>query len=189
MGMFDTIYIYKKFLPSIKQVEDNGYSLSSLQTKDFENLLETYHVDENGKLTLDKVEYVFIENDKPKVKGKWNPPFFQEEKSRERIFIPHTGIITAGAFFMDYNNPKDEIFVDIDFKFIDGILQSVGTIKTMTITPVEQVLERRRQIEESRNKRDKDNLYQLYRFISKVISRVTARLNRIQTWLNSYEPK
>ena len=80
MGMFDTIHIYKKFLPSIKQVEDNGYSLSSLQTKDFENLLETYHVDENGKLTLDKVEYVFIENDKPKVKGKWNPPFFQEEK-------------------------------------------------------------------------------------------------------------
>jgi hypothetical protein len=94
MGMFDTIHIHKKFLPTVEVIENNGYSLSSLQTKDFDNLLEEYHVDENGKLFLDKVEYVIIENNTPPQKGKWNPPFFQEEKSRERVFIPYTGTVS-----------------------------------------------------------------------------------------------
>jgi len=187
--MFDTIHIDKKFLPFIKEIQKNGYFLNSLQTKDFDNLLEDYYVDENGKLFLDKVEYIIIENPDPPQRKKWNPPFFQEEKSRERIFIPYTGIVTAGAFFMDYNNPKDEIFVDIDFKFIDGLLQSKGSVKEIRITLVEDVLENRRKLEENRFKRDNDFIYQISTKISRFISRITNKLHRFQTWLNSYEPK
>ncbi len=187
--MFDTIHINKKFLPIVNEVEQNGYSLSSLQTKDFDNLLEDYHVDENGKLFLEKVEYTIIENNEPIVKGKWNPPFFQQEKKRERVFIPYTGVITAGAFFMDYDDKKDEVFIDIDFKFLDGILQEKGITKKISVIPIEEVLERRRIIKENRIKRDNDMLYQLYRYISKIISRVNCKLNKIQNWLNSYEPK
>jgi hypothetical protein len=189
MGMFDTIHINKKFLPTIREVEKHGYSLNSLQTKDFDSLLEDYYVEEDGKLFLDKVEYMIIENPDPPEKKKWSPPFFQEEKSRERVFVPYTGEITAGAFFMDYTNPKDEIFIDIDFKFIDGIIQSKGIVKILRITPVEEVLENRRQIEERKHKRDNDVIYQISRYLYKAISRLIFKLNKLQNWLSSYEPK
>jgi hypothetical protein len=189
MGMFDTMYFHKKFLPAIEPVEKNGYSLISLQTKDFENLLEEYHVDENGRLYLDKVDYILVENDVLPEKGKWNPPFFQEEKGRERIFIPHTGIVTAGIFFMDYKNEKDEIFVDIDFKFIDGILQETGKVKIIKVTPIQEVLETRRKIEERRYKKENDVLYCICNYLSRKLNRLLFKLHKIQDFLLSYEPK
>lgn len=189
MGMFDTIHINKKFLPTIREIEKHGYSLNSLQTKDFDNLLEDYHVDEYGKLFLDKVEYILVENTNPTEKRKWNPLFFQEEKSRERVFVPYTGVVTAGAFLMDFNNPKDEIFIDIDFKFIDGVLQSTGSVKTMKITTVEEVLKNRRKIEERKHKTDNDLIYQISRSLNRFISIIVYKLNKVQNWLNSYEPK
>ena len=187
--MFDIMHIHSKFLPKIKELDSNGYAFSNLQTKDFEGLLEAYHVGEDGVLLLDKVEYVFIENTELPRKGKWNPPFFQEEKSRTKVVYPYNGTITAGAFFMDYKNPKDEIFVDIDFKFIDGVLQKVGTIKELQITPLQKVLERREQILEKRNKKEKDIKYRIFNYFSKFVNILILKLSKIQFSLTSYQPK
>lgn len=189
MGMFDTIHIHKKFLPSVKELKQNGYNLSSLQTKVFDNLLEDYHVGEDGLLYMDKVEYEFTLNTNTSADKKWNPPFFQEEKSRTKMQLPHTGIVTAGAFFMDYHNPKDEIFIDIDFKFIDGVLQGQGIVNRLTVTPINIVLERRREIEERRNRRDNDPLYHISKYFLYIVNRVISKLHRIQNYLLSYEPK
>jgi hypothetical protein len=189
MGMFDTIYINKNFLPFIKQVEENKYHLHSLQIKNFDNLLQDYHVDSDGKLFVDKIEYVIIQNDTPFQKGKWNPPFFQEEKSRERIFVPYTGIINASAFLMDYNDKKDEIFVTIDFNFIDGIIQGIGITKKIEVVSIENILERRKLIEKIKNKRNNDFSYKIYMHISKIITKITCKLNKIQLWIISNQTK
>lgn len=187
--MFDTIFINKKFLPKVEELTRNEYNLISLQTKDFENLLENYFVGEDGSLELDKVEYEMIPNLELPKKGKWNPPFFEEIKSSERIKIPFTGIIRAATFFTSYTNPKDEIFLDIDFKFIDGIIQGVGVIKTLQITTADIVVERRRLAEEYRNKRDNDMKYRISKFCARKISIVLAYLNKLNNWLYSYQPK
>jgi len=189
MGMFDYLHVHKSFLPKVKQLEENNYSLESLQTKDFDSLLETYHVDEIGTLSLDKVDYIIIENTEPPQRGKWNPPFFQEEKSRSKINIPYTGVVTAGAFFMDYKDTKDEIFIDINFNFIDGVLQEKGKVVDLRITPADEVLERRRQIEERRIRRDNDLRYNVFNYIQRIIHRLIYKLHRIQDYLRSYEPK
>jgi len=189
MGMFDTIYVNNKLLPVINELLKNNYSLSALQTKDFECSLLEYHVDENGTLTLDDVEYIFTENKESSKKGKWRPPFFQEEKSRKRVFVPYTGIVIAGAFFMNYIDYKDEIFVDIEFKFVDGVLQGIGKIHNMTITPASEVLERRKIQEERKIKRDNDFICQVSLKLSSYISKVISILKRVQYWLYSHCPK
>lgn len=189
MGMFDTIHIHDKFLPKIKELEINKYCIKSLQTKNFDNLLENYHVGEDGVLFLDKVDYELVENQNAS-KGGWNPPFFQEEKSREKIQFPYTGIVTAGMFFMDYtDNPKDEIFVDINFKFVDGVLQEVGKIKTLKVTPSQEVLERRQKIKEIKLKIENDIKYHIFKYISKFLTKIIISLNKINNYLVTYKPE
>lgn len=187
--MFDIIHIHKKFLPKIKELDDNGYALSNLQTKSFDGLLEDYHVGEDGILLLDKVEYVFLENTEAPEKGRWNPPFFQEEKSRTKVVHSYNGLITAGAFFMDFNNSKDEIFVNIDFEFMNGVLKNVGTITELQITPLQEILERRKKIIENRDKKQKDIKYRVFNYFSNFVNRLIFKLSKIQTCLNSYQPK
>lgn len=187
--MFDIIHIHNKFLPKIKEMNDNGYSLSNLQTKSFDGLLEDYHVGEDGILLLDKVEYVFSENTENFEKDRWNPPFFQEEKSRTKVVHPYNGLINAGAFFMDFNNSKDEIFVSIDFKFINGVLEDVGIIKELQITPLQKLLEVRKKNIENKDKKQKDIKYRVFNYFSTLVNRLIYKLSKLQLCLNSYQPK
>jgi len=187
--MFDTIHIHGNFLPKVKELDYNGYKLNNLQTKSFDGLLEEYYVGEDGVLLLDKVDYVLLENTEYQKKTKCSPPFFQEEKSRIKVVYPYTGIITAGAFFMNYHNSKDEIFIDIDFNFVNGTVKDIGIIKKLEITPYEKILEKRKQIEEKRRKKDSDIKYQVFKYLSRFINKILLKLSKIQFCLNSYQPK
>lgn len=189
MGMFDNIFINKKFIPEIPEIQKLGYTIFELQTKDFDNLMDRYDVDENGKLTLEKVEYDVVENIIKPEKDKWCPPFHLEEKNKTITDFPYTGIVDACAYLCDRANNKDEVFVDLKFKFIDGILQSVGLVDNLTITSFETILDNNKKFEELYNKRNNDAIYCLFRYLTKIIYKVIHNLSKLNSWLCSYNPK
>jgi hypothetical protein len=189
MGMFDNLYINKNFLPSIPIMELNGYEIKELQTKDFDNLLENYFVDENGSLVLEKVDYEIIVNEEPPQKGKWTPPFFQEEIGRSTVNFPFTGIVNGVGCYLDSLDTKDKIYLDLKFKFINGILQGVGVVDKIDVTPIKEVLECKQFWKEFHNKRKKDPIFQILRKASILIHRIIYRLQKLNNWINSYEPK
>ena len=184
--MFDYLNVDKKFFPQIKEIEENNYSLSNFQTKDFDNSLENYYVDENGNLFIEKVEYSFIENKETPKKGKWTPPFFQEEKSRTKIPYAFTGIVNAYDYLQDINNQKNEIFVSLDFKFFDGILQGIGIVRELKVIEYDIILQRKKDIEIIRAKKENDVLYKISFYLAMKILKIINILNKLYSFLISY---
>lgn len=190
MGLFDTIHIHKKFLPEIPEIKESGYDveLGNFQTKSFDNFLEDYYVDESGKLSFDNTEYEFIKNKKTSKKGKWNPPFFQKEKSRNRMFSAFNGIAEVYTYLSDSVKPKNEIFVSFLLNFNNGLLEKIELSEKM-ITPLQVILDRNKKLEAIRTKRKNDKVYFICAKLISLVSKITSKLNKFENWLRKYEPK
>lgn len=123
MGFFDTIIFNKSVIQGLDPKVDKylqllGESELGFQTKDFDCLLRNFFI-EDGKLFLEHVESTWVEEDGP-FGG------FVEPISKEKKFYNKTCSIQA----YDYLNSEEvDIWIEIQFVFIDGVLQKTSLVK------------------------------------------------------------
>ena len=191
MGMFDNIHINEIFIPKIQELIDNDYKIKVLQTKSLDCLLEDYYIDENGKFFVDKVEYDVIVNMESEKKFKW-PPFYTEEKNRERKFVSHTGLIDAYEYFSknDINGypEKNSVSVKLTFKLIDGIVKDTK-ISEIKVYKKEELLNQKLEREKFCALRESDPFYHISRYLFRCLNRIINFLNKIQNKLINYKIK
>jgi len=179
MGMFDTLLVDSKFLPSIPVLEERGVKMDSFQTKDLECFLFVYHIKEDGKLYVERSTYVSSE-DSESIKG-----VKLEFKKEEIEFIQHTGEILFYDCFTGDNG--DSLFVDLKIKVIDGIISAPAEVVNISITAKAELDARELKFKKLWEKRNNDIRYQIYRFISIKISRLINSLSKIQSYLLKYD--
>jgi hypothetical protein len=123
MGMFDSIKVKAK-LPLTDELK--GYNLNweeiEFQTKDLDNCLSEYILDENGFLFEEVVEREYVEYSKEERKGEkvkpWNIFKDVKEISRTTKKIDYHGVLTF--YCVEKINEKEQIWVDFEAFFIYG---------------------------------------------------------------------
>jgi hypothetical protein len=123
MGLFDTIIFNKSVIQGTDPKVDKyltllGENELGWQTKDFDCLLSNFFIEE-GKLFEEKVEKRWVEE---------NGPFggFLEPISKEKI--PYNKTCTINAYDFLQSETVD-IWIEMDFVFIDGVLQKTSLVK------------------------------------------------------------
>jgi hypothetical protein len=186
MGMFDYLDIDEKFIPTLPELEDRGYKCSSFQTKDLDNALINYYIDCNGQLSYDDVEYDVIDNPNKDKRG-WNPPFFLEERTRTRLISNYTGIINAVEFFNDSKEDSDNIWLKLEYTFVEGKIYKPVTVKDLIITSNKTAKENRIKWELIHEKRKRDPLFQISRYVSDVLSKIISKLTKFRSYVSAYD--
>lgn len=133
--MFDEIYV-KQNLPIPKELENLNIDWKNykFQTKDLENCMEEYFIDENGELFLVEIEREYIEYTEEEKKKKINKffPFWKDviEKSRTNKKVDFHGKIR----FYTYEELNDELDFSIDFDayFVYGKLDKIEMVEYKT---------------------------------------------------------
>jgi len=121
MGMFDTLRVHKSLLS--KLVEENKLELKyeedyyDFQTKDLENLLELYFLEENKKLILLEQKYKLIPEEERS--NKPFAPYMEEDGEPVRVESTFTGYI---QFYDFYDTDVERIFVTFRAHVVDGNL-------------------------------------------------------------------
>lgn len=123
MGLFDTIIFNKSVIQGIDPKIDKyltllGESELGWQTKDFDCTLSNFYIEE-GKLFLEHVETKWVEEDGP-FGG------FLEPISKEKQLYNKTCSIQAYDLL---DSEEVDIWIEIQFVFIDGILQKTTLFK------------------------------------------------------------
>lgn len=123
MGLFDTIIFNKSVIQGIDPKIDKyltllGESELGWQTKDFDCTLSNFYIEE-GKLFLEHVERKWVEEDGPF--GGFLKPI-----SKEKQLYNKTCSIQAYELL---NSEEVDIWIEIQFVFIDGILQKTTLFK------------------------------------------------------------
>lgn len=177
--MFDTLIVDSKFLPLISALEERGVKMDSFQTKDLECFLFVYHIKEDGKMYVERSNYVSCE-DSESITG-----FRTEVKKEEVEFFPHTGEILFYDCFTGDNG--DSLFVDLKIKVIDGIVLAPAEVVNISITTKAELDARELKFKKLWEKRNNDLRYQIYRFISIKINGLINKLSKIQSYFLKYD--
>ena len=126
--MFDSIN-YKYFAPletteDIKKlnIDVEGFTF---QTKDLDNCLETYIINEKGRLIHKKVKYKWVDDDNAFLKG------YMDEESHELVDTNYHGDILFYAFeYIDVDDKEFSVDVDYKARFTNGNLEFINLEKS-----------------------------------------------------------
>lgn len=188
--MFDWINMKQSDLPNIEMLDDRvSKYLGSFQTKDLDNSLSTYKI-ENGMLYREDVKTVFEENtvEETSLGKRWNPPFIEKEISREWVKDDHTGTINVYNSVMD---PEigDTFWVEYQIVLVYGEMKDISLFE-IRFDSGKEIQKQKEKWEKIWEKRDKDLLYRLCTFISRdIVSRLIHWLNKFDSWIRSYQPE
>jgi hypothetical protein len=169
MGLYDNIKIPKKFLPP-EVAEIEGLPCN-FQTKDFENALLDYFINDDGFLKLDKVvETKWIEDSSSFFKG------YREIVKRETVDVAFFGEIDC----CDCAHSKDEsgvdYFVDLRLRFDNDQLVSCAPLN-IEKTPAKKRFDARREFA-AKMKLARSPQNRLKRFIGKIFWKMSLTLQR-----------
>lgn len=126
MGMFDSLkcnYPLPLPLEAIDLLPD-VYSLE-FQTKDFDNTMSEYILDESGKLLYNKCEYEWVDDDDAFLKGTL------KLISEEIVPHPYHGVVNFYFYETVYGPGEDQsVDVTVDYlaKFSDGYLVDIEVL-------------------------------------------------------------
>ena len=185
MGMFDDISVHKdvlrKFVGSdpnivnyLNRVEGD---LVGLQTKDFECLLDKYHVNEQGFLYEEKHDRG-VDPEAPVAPTK--PPGFGAWKSLRMELIRSFDTCTITACDA-VDSDEEDIFINLKFIFIDGVVTSVSVEEFKSKSPEQ----RKKQMEEIREKMAASFAYsktyrgKICRYTSRFLLRLSNRIRKL----------
>lgn len=169
MGLYDNIKIPKKFLPpEVAKIEGLN---CNFQTKDFENALLDYFINDDGFLKLDKVvETKWIEDSSSFFKG------YREIVKRETVDVAFFGEIDC----CDCAHSKDEsgvdYFVDLRLRFDNDQLVSCAPLN-IEKTPAKKRFDARREFA-AKMKLARSPQNRLKRFIGKIFWKMSLTLQR-----------
>lgn len=121
MGMFDTLRVHKSLLS--KLVEENKLELKheedyyDFQTKDLENFLHLYFLEESKKLILLEQKYKLIPEEKRS--NKPFAPYMEEDGDPVRVESTFTGYV---QFYDFYDTDVERIYVTFHAHIVNGNL-------------------------------------------------------------------
>ena len=169
MGLYDNIKIPKKFLPP-EVAEIEGLHCN-FQTKDFENALLDYFINDDGFLKLDKVvETKWIEDSSSFFKG------YYEIVKRETVDFPFFGEIDCCDCARSEDESGVDYFVDLRLRFDNGQLVSC-THLNIEKTPAKKRFDARREFA-AKMKLARSPQNRLKRFIGKIFWKMSLTLQR-----------
>lgn len=125
MGMYDTIICkYPLPLPD----DPKGYTGSDdFQTKDFDQSLATYNIDENGQLFIHRYDGEWVEGDKNSDSFIGKLGYFKTTKKWLEVLNT-----TITVVFYDYQHSQNtdyDYFIEYEAVFVDGKITSVKLIE------------------------------------------------------------
>ena len=154
--MFDTVLVAKNLID--EALKDSGISLVSsdgyydFQTKDLDNTLSCFYIEENGSFLFRKQELKWVEPD-PNNKQKWNFGHMEPVGDPEMIEDTRTCYID----FYDFCNSEDErIFITFKAHVKCGKLQESISILSIERINLKQEAEKHKEIEEKWKRIKKD---------------------------------
>lgn len=159
MGMFDTVLVKKELIaplvePDIleaiqKDIEDG---FLNFQTKDLENALFTYKIEEDKKLMVQKYDWVKDPDSKFGIKGE------------DRAYEWDTRTIEIQIYDWLGEVGEDDIFITFLLIFIKGEVEEIKVHK-IERTPISLIKKRAKFYEERRKKIEATFEWKLWRFL------------------------
>lgn len=160
MGMFDSIQCnYPLPLPlEIIDILSDPYD-QEFQTKDLENLLDTYILNENGELLWVKKEYKWVDDEDAFLKG------YMEKIKEEIIPSNFHGILNFYCYETVYESGQTVSFnkeekakdISIDYlaKFTDGKLDFIEVLSYEITDATGRLFDLKQKLEEANTKADR----------------------------------
>lgn len=154
--MFDTVLVAKNLID--EALKDTDIILESsdgyydFQTKDLDNILSCFYIEENGSFLLKKQEFKWIEPDLNK-KGKWNFGHMEPYGDPEMIEDTRTCYID---FYDFYNSEEERIFITFKAHVKCGKLQEPISILSIERVNLKEESIKHKEIEEKWEKIRKD---------------------------------
>lgn len=152
MGMFDSIQCNYP-LPISLEIADILPDLydQEFQTKDLENLLDTYILDENGQLLWVKKEYKWVDDEEAFLKG------YMEKVNEEIVPSNFHGILNFYCYEtveedLENNKAKD-ITIDYLAKFTNGKIENIEILSYEIIDATVRVIELKNTIQQHEKRR------------------------------------
>ena len=146
MGMFDDLLIHKSLID--EAIKDTDLSFEDkdgyyyFQTKDLDNLLNCYYLQEDGNLVLKEQEYEFIEdnNNEPKSifnLGYKNVPIGEPEYIKKDIS-------NYVSFHEYYETDKESLFVEFNMHIKNGKLDGGINIVSIERKDLKEIQEKQK---------------------------------------------
>lgn len=119
MSMFDSIYVKTT-------LEGKNYSHLEFQTKDFENIMDTYIITEDGKLLREQWHYEDVPEEQRPYFGKpeWDKAFGRIAGCMKKI--SEGWVDTNFHGWLNFYTSTPEGWLEFDVKFTDGYLSEVS---------------------------------------------------------------
>lgn len=183
MGMFDSIKCEYP-LPLPEGVDKLKFDIKNVdfQTKDFENLLETYTIRENGELYRTHQTYKWVDDDNHFLKGYMDVVTSEEKKEN------YHGMLNFYCYEDIEQDDGTYINVTIDYiaKFTDGNLVEVKIEKSQIKDVTEYKKENKQFLEECF--KEKNIWYNKYFFRTKLMLTIKRKMcNLFFQWIKINE--
>lgn len=177
--MFDYLTVNKNFLPSVKEMEDRGYVFRDFQTKDLENCLFEFYVDENGRLWRTIVRYACDE---------FGSATLVPGESRILSKSIEKYDFTGDVVFYDHfsSEEKDHLGIDLKLTFVDGVAKDVAKVIDVQITDIEEIKRKNDSFKKLEEKRGNDPLYNFLMFFSDKSYRVSRFFNKCSKFFSDF---
>lgn len=202
MGMYDNFFCAKSLIKNITEGNDisikdfEGYSKDDyffFQTKDLDNSLACFYLEEDGTFLFKKQEYKYVPPDPEKKIGLLNMGHMEPVGEPEMIKDTRNCYVD---FYDFYTTEEERVFVTFTAHVKDGKLVEPISIKNVERTNLAEEKERHKKIEERWNKIRSTWQYKLLTFIGNVRSKInrltyplTMRLYRFEEYLRKASEK
>lgn len=188
MGMFDTVLVAQSLIE--KAVEGTDIGLESFegyhnfQTKDLDNFLTTFFIQEDGSFVWEKREYTYVEPEFTSTR-KWNYGGTLKEVSEpELIEDTRTAYI---EFYDSFNTEEERLFVTFKAHVKNGKLAEPIALVSVDRVNLKEEDEKTKKIREQWAKTEDTWQWQLATFISNCRWKVQRFFNPFGRRLDTIE--
>jgi len=164
MGMFDSIKVdYPLPLPlEVIDILPDVYD-QEFQTKDFENLLEGYILNEDGELLRIQKEYEWKDDDSAFLKG------YMDVVNEEIVSSSYHGIVNFYCYETVHEDPASDkakdVLIDYCAKFTNGKLENIEVLSYKIIDATVRILDIKNMMKKQEERRKR--WYNKYIFYTK----------------------
>jgi hypothetical protein len=189
MGMYDSILVHKtlldKIIKDLDHTFDTHYDYYSFQTKDLDNSLTTFFIEEDGSFVWEKREYEYQEPD-PDSDKKWNFGHLKLIGEPEKVKDERHAYID---FYDFYNTDSERVFVTFTAHVRNGTLSEPLTIKSVERVNLEEESIKHKKSREEWKKVTSKWQWNLAVFLYEKRYKITRLLDKLDTYLRDQAKK
>jgi len=188
MGMFDTVLVAQSLI--VEAVKDTDIVLEpfdgycNFQTKDLDNFLTTFFIQEDGSFVWEKREYTYVEPEFTSTR-KWNfGGTLKQVSEPELIEDTRTAYI---EFYDSFNTEEERLFVTFKAHVKNGKLAEPITLVSVDRANLKEEAEKTKKVREQWARTEETWQWQLATFISNVRWKVQRFFNPFGRKLDTIE--